>query len=271
MPAVQLSRLKEQIQLLATTFDQPENFLRGVKGVFEQYADHTFRPAQTVKKAVLAAPSYHAPAVVVNQLELAIHQWAQIYPHESFATAQALWRDSMLETRVLGASTIGSIPAEFNQQVVRKIIDWTQPGEDRILLELLFDHATRTLRQRSPHFWLEQIRAWMLDPAVNMQRIGLLALLPLVNDRAFENLPAVFNSLGPVLQENPKALQSELKNILVALALRSPTETLYFLKQMFGLGASEDLLRLIRRSLPDFPPSVQEKLRDSLRSQQRLG
>ncbi len=269
MPAVQLSRLQEQIRLIAAVFSQAEFFLRAVQGLFDQYADHTFHPAQTVKKAILAIPAYHVPAVVINQLELAIHQWAKDQPEASFEVAQILWQDRMLETRLLGCSVLGAIPSTHNERVVQKIIDWTQSEEDKIILQLMFDHATQTLRQQSPEFWLEQIRAWLINPSVSVQQIGLYALLPLLKDRSFQNIPAVFTSLGPVLQSNPKALQTELKNILVVLADRSPTEMIYFLKQMFGLGITDDFLRLIRRCLPEFPVLVQERLRETLRSLQR--
>lgn len=266
MPAVQLNRLKEQIQLIASVFDQPEFFIKALHGLLEQYEDHTYKPAQTVNNAVLSIDSYHVPPVVMNQLEFAVNQWTRANPTAGFELAQALWKDPKLEPRILGCTALGAVSVDHRERVINQIIEWAVPTADKILLQQMFERATITLRRQAAQFWLEQIRAWLVDSRIEIQRMALLALLPLVQDRTFQNLPAVYNSLGTVMQTNAKPLQNELRNILVVLAGRSPTETIYFIKQMFGMGPSEDFMRLIRRCLPDFPAQVRERLREILHS-----
>lgn len=266
MPAVQLNRLKEQLQLIAGVFDQPEFFIKALHGLLEQYADHTYKSAQTVNKAVLSIDSYHVPPVVMNQLGLSVNQWTQANPLAGLELVKFLWKDPKLEPRLLGCRILGAVSVEYKGQVINQIIEWAVPGTDKLLLQQMFEFATVTLRRKAAQFWLEQIRTWLADSRLEIQRMALYALLPMIQDRTFQNLPAVYNSLGTVIQINAKPLQNEVRNILIALADRSPTETVYFIKQMFGLGTSEDFLRLIRRCLPEFPGEVRDRIREILHS-----
>lgn len=266
MPAVQLNRLREQIQLVASVFDQPDFFIKAMHGLLEQYADNTYKPAQTVNKAILSIDSYHVPPVVMSQLGLAVNQWTRANPVAGLELAKLLWKDPKLEPRILGCTILGAVTIEYRDRVINQIIEWSVPGTDRILLQQMFELATVTLRRQAAQFWLEQIRTWLADSRLEIQRMALFALFPLIQDRSFQNLPAVYNSLGTVIQINAKPLQNEMRNILTVLADRSPTETIYFIKQMFGLGPSEDFLRLIRRCLPEFPVTVRERIREILHS-----
>jgi len=76
----------------------------------------------------------------------------------------------------------------------------------------------------------------------------------------------VYNTVSPLLTLSPGELQNELRNLLVQLARRSPTETAYFLRQVIGINPPPMLLRIVRRCLPEFPLETQTRLRSVLQA-----
>ena len=221
---------------------------------------------RTVNKAILSIDSYHVPPVVMSQLGLAVNQWTRANPVAGLELAKLLWKDPKLEPRILGCTILGAVTVEYRDRVINQIIEWSVPGTNRILLQQMFDLATVTLRRQAAQFWLEQIRTWLAYFPPGNSTHGPFALFPLIQDRSFQNLPAVYNSLGTVIQLNAKPLQNEVRNILTVLADRSPTETIYFINKCSGSGPSEEFLRLIRRCLPEFPVTVRERIREILHS-----
>ncbi len=67
MPAVQLARLRAQVEELSSRFSQPAVYLRALRDLLELYADRTYQPGQGVPSQVLT-PSYHVPMLVMRQL-----------------------------------------------------------------------------------------------------------------------------------------------------------------------------------------------------------
>ncbi|MEN4013638.1 MAG: DNA alkylation repair protein [Chloroflexota bacterium] len=269
MPAVSLSRLRSQIYLLNWQYTRPLEFTASLRKLLEQYADLTYRPADISREAVSFRESYHVPPVVMTQLELALSRLASETAPPGLALAETLWRETRVEPRLLALHLLGSLPLELHSEVTKRIDQWAREETDKQLLAALFEKATRDLRRCSAQVWLNKVREWLSAPSALEQKIGLLALIPLIEDRAFENLPVIFNACTPLFQSHPKALQSELRAVLVCLGRRSPTEVIYYIRQLIGSGASEDLLRLIRRSLPDLPVELQSRLRPMLPKQAR--
>ncbi len=269
MPAVSLTRLRSQIHLLNWQYTRPREFTASLRHLLEQYADLTYRPADTLQEAVLTRESYHLPPVVMTQMELALSRLVGETAPPGLALADALWQETHVEPRILALHLLGCLPTELHSEVIARIEQWAQQEAEKVFLNALFDKATRSLRRYSAHIWLDKVRDWLSDPAPATQRIGLLALLPLIDDRAFENLPVVFNACTPLFQSRAKALQNELRPVLVRLGKRSPAELVYYVRQLIGSGASEDLQRLIRRCLPELPADVQTRLRPMLQKQAR--
>ncbi len=269
MPAVSLTRLRSQINLLNWQYTRPREFAASLRQLLEQYADLTYRPADTLQEMVLTRESYHTPPIVMTQLELALNRLVAETALPGLELADALWQETHVEPRLLALHLLGSLPPELHSQVVVRIEQWAQHESEKAFLDALFDKGTRSLRRYSFRLWVDKVRDWLSSSALSFQRIGLLALLPLIEDRAFENLPMVFNACTPLFQSEPKALQNELRAVLVRLGNRSPSEVVYYVRQLIGSGASEDLQRLIRRCLPDLPDEVQLRLRPMLQKQTR--
>ena len=87
----------------------------------------------------------------------------------------------------------------------------------------------------------------------------------MADDPAFENLPAFFRLIHPLVRSAPGMLRPNLLDVISKLAHRSPTETAYFLRQTMLLPNSPDTPWLIRQSLSQFPPGIEKSLRAAVR------
>jgi hypothetical protein len=94
--------------------------------------------------------------------------------------------------------------------------------------------------------------------------MGLHALLPLIRDPDYQNLPPVFGSISPLLQSAPGAIQVELIEVISALARRTPKETVYYLRQVLTVAQGTGATRLIRKALPAFDAEGQASLKSAL-------
>lgn len=265
MPAAELSRLRTQINGLIIRFAEPEPFRIALRDLLESYANRAYRPGQAVQPQPLL-PSYRVSPLVTQQLELELSKTCREQPAQAIEVVEALWKDPYLEPRVLAAHLLGAIPIHQAEAVIEKLREWGQPNENFRMLDHLFQHSTRTLRREAPHYLLDLYEEWINSTNTAMQGLGLRALVPLIHDEVFENLPAIFRLISPAIQSAPSALHTDLQAVLEALTKRSPTEAAYFLRQVLSLATGPGTARLIRRCLPLFGSAQQDSLRTALKA-----
>jgi hypothetical protein len=264
MPAVQLLRLKVQVDELVWKFTRPAEFVRGLNDVLDGYAEHAYRPGQNVAGRSLI-PSYRTPALVMKHIQQQVIRPLGENPTAGLALADALWQDEYLEVRLLGVFLLGLAPLEPLQPVLGRLLAWARPTEDRTIQQALFSQGCAGLRRSLPERWLEIIQEWLVTQEVSTRRMGLRALAALAAEGEFENLPALFAMLSPMTPVASGEVQVELEQALLALAKRSPVETGFFLRQVVSGAARQEAVQLIRRLVPAFPPEQQESLREALR------
>lgn len=264
MPAVSLAHLQKQIELLRWKYTQPEEFVAGLRNLLEKYSDYTYRAAASAPEAVRQIDAYHVPPVVTRQVELALYALVNENSSPALNLANLLWQEEKEEPRLLAIYLLGILPASEFEQVIETIESWALSVNDQAMLEALLEQGSNNLRQYTIQRWLSKIQEWTSRDSIKFQKLGLLALLSLLKDRQFENLPQVFNICTPLFQGKIKGLSHELSRVLEALAQRSPAELAYYVRQLIGSAASDDLRRLIRRCLPAFPDAVQERIRPML-------
>jgi hypothetical protein len=109
---------------------------------------------------------------------------------------------------------------------------------------------------------------WVESSDTFHQQLGLQALLPLIRDPGFEDLPVFFRTIQPLARQTPPALRPDLLDVLETLAERSPTETAYFLRQTLDTPDALDTPWLIRQLLHAFPPENQSALREALKNRE---
>ena len=91
----------------------------------------------------------------------------------------------------------------------------------------------------------------------------------LVVNPEFENLPALFRMLSPLVRESSSALEFDLVQIIRSLGRRSPHETAYFLEQNLKAPHKSGLGVIVRQSLDVFPSDLDLSLREVLRHRSR--
>ncbi len=264
MPAIDLARLKTQAARLADKFDAPDVFVRDLREVLDYYTNRTMRISQLVKR--LSLPTFHTPRPVLRQIERDLEPLAEARPLEAVALTNALWKAASLESRLLAARLLGMIPPAQAIPALTRLPQWLgESTDEEIRLALLTDSLAR-VRHENPEALFNLVEEWLKSPRSLLQVWGLQAVIPLLNEPDFENLPAVFRILRPAIASAGPSTQLELQACLEALGRVSLTETLFFLREILEAKPSPMLLRTLRRMLPALTPELQAGLRELLRN-----
>jgi len=263
MPAIDIARLKIQAVVLVEKFDQPPAFLKGFHEILDHYADRTMRIG-VVASPVSVLPSYRAPQAVLRQIEMELAPLAGAFPEQAMALTDALWKDGYLETRLLAATLLGRIHPE-TPLLLERITAWVSRARDRQLRSALLMVSLARLRQESPREFLKLIGGWFDPATTRMWSNGIHALLPLINDGSYDNLPPVFDVVHLVIESAPNMLQNDIVDLIRALYAASPVETTYFLRQTITASASPQAPLTYRRILSSLPVELQPMILDLIR------
>ncbi len=264
MPAAELTRLRYQINQLIFAFDDPALFCRRLGDLLDLYGNHAYRAGQGVQPQPIL-PCHRVPALVMRQLEMELGKTCREQPQLAMEVVAALWKEAYLEPRLLATSLLGAVPVpEYGAAVLQRLREWAIPKENRQVLTALLEHGTLGLRRGAPDQLLALIEHWVGSASAAQQTVGLQALIPLIQDRAFENLPPIFSMLSPIMPSISATLQTELQIVMRALIKRSPVEAAYFLRQALSVSVQPSTARLVRHCLPEFGPEQQASLRAAL-------
>lgn len=264
MPAIDIARLKIQSAVLVEKFDQPEFFISGLHQILDTYADRSIRQG-VVASPVSVLPAYHAPQAVLRQIEMELGALVATFPEQSMGLTDSLWKDGYLESRLLAAALLGRInPA--TPLLLERITAWVSRTRDnRVRLALLRTSLTR-IRKESPGKFLQLMRTWLDPENPKLWANAIHAIIPLLEDPSYENLPPVFNLLSPVIKSMPSIMQNDLADLINALYKASPVETTHFLREVITGASSAQLPVTIRRILPQLPGSLRPVILDIVRT-----
>jgi hypothetical protein len=265
MPAVELTRLRAQINGLIERFGDPPGFRAALRDLLDLYANRAYRPGQAVQPQPLL-PSYRVTPLIMHQLELELGKTCHEQPEQALNIIEALWRDPYLEPRLLATSMLGTIPASHQEAVIQALRAWAVPEENFRMLDALFHNGMVGLRRTAPQSMFRLFEEWLNSSQAATQSMGVRALIPVIEDHAFENLPPIFRLISPLVQRLPAALFTDLQAVIEALAKRTPIETAYFLRQALGMAPGPAMGRLVRRCMPCFSPAQQASLRAALQA-----
>jgi hypothetical protein len=276
MPAIHLPRLHKQVNDLVPYCSEPIIFLRKLKDLFDFYGNRTLRPSQVAAKPS-AIPAAHVPRPVLRQLVSALTPYAQSAPHLIVDLARELWDYGWLEHRLLACQMLGKLPPSQAEGIIELVEAWCLQNHEEELLVAMAERSLAPLQTEQHELLIEKADEWFkhknipadqppLPAAVllNFQKLGMRALIPLIEDPRYENLPKIYNTLKPILQAPPKVLRPELLNLIKRLGQRSPQETTFFLRGLHAETPSATLTWLIRRSLSSFPDDIQKRLREMI-------
>jgi hypothetical protein len=265
MPAIQLGRLKIQAARLAGDFAQPAAFVSNLDGILDFYADRTHRPGQSGAPHPLL-PAYHVPAPVLRQVLAELEPLVGSDPLTGLKLANELWKKNNLECRLLTTAILGMVPSRHAEDVIARVQDWLQAETEPRLIEALLRQGLAPTRRENPARYMALLEAWLGSPHLPEQEVGLRGMLPLLENDAFDNLPALFRLLTPFVRTVHSRLRPALIAVLETLVERSPQETAYFLRQNLSTPDSLDTAWVIRRLLRQFPHEIQGNLRRAMSS-----
>jgi hypothetical protein len=132
------------------------------------------------------------------------------------------------------------------------------------------DKGAEPLRSNFPSEYFSLIENWLASGDVPSRKVGLRAIPALVENPEFENLPALYRLLAPLVRESTSSLEADLIRVVRALGRRSSQETAYFLQQNLKAPHKSGLGVITRKSLDVFPPELEESLRAVLRERMRV-
>ena len=264
MPAINPARLKIRCTEIGEYFSDPQQFVAKLHDLLNFYADRIRRPGEAGAPPPLL-PAYHVPAPVLRHLEREITPRAAQYPQAALSLADALWDEKWLEPRLLAAAILGNIPPALPDPILERVQTWGVGCKEALLQKELFTRGVSQIREHHQEEFLRVIGDLMANSKKDAQRGGLYALIPLLEDENFQNLPVVYHMLSTMLKREETGLQSEIVAIVSALSKRSEQETVFFLQETLLTAADPRITRVVRRSLSFFSEENQKRLREKLR------
>ena len=263
MPAIDLARLRKQANRLADFFFLPEDFLKHLRDTLDFYVNRTLRKKEDIAPGS-NLPTYRTPFVVMRQIENAISKIATENPHYALELADLLWDEGYIETRLLAAFLLGRIPPE-EERLLARLTAWTQQVRDSSVRAALLTTSLARMRKETPDEFLVVVGEWLHPARQRLWPNGIQALVPMITDPNFENLPPIFEIVHPIIEAAPGALQIDLGNLINALYQASPSETIYYLREILENSPNPLTAVTMRRILTNFPPELQASLRDLVR------
>ncbi|NWF64619.1 MAG: alpha/beta hydrolase [Chloroflexi bacterium] len=265
MPAIDLTRLRKQAARLADFFFLPDEFMKHLREILEFYVNYTLRTVENVAPGS-NLKTYRTPPAVLTQIQNELRLKAEENPHFALELADVLWDEGALETRLLAAYLLGRIPPQ-EERLLPRITAWTQQIRDPEVRAALLTTSLTRMRKETPNQFLALVREYLHPERSRTWSNGIQALIPMIADSDFENLPAIFDLVEPIIEEAPSTLQYDLTDLIVTLYRASPNETIFMLKHVLSATENQMTAVTMRRISPDFPPSLQKELRDLLRPQ----
>ncbi len=263
MPAIQPARMKIQVALLVEKVHQPEAYIRSLHNLLDFYADRTYRPGQSGEPPPLLA-TYKTPPPVFRQIVRETVPIASIDPLAAMTLVDALWAEPNIEFRLLAITLIGKIHPGPHEPVLTRIQAWISTMPENRLLDAILEQGLEQIRQERPKIYAQMIEDWLKADELFSRQTGLRAMLPLLDDPEFENLPVLSRLLIPLIREPPDELRPDLITVLRSLTHRFPQEASFILRQNLS-DDRPDAVWLARQVVNDFPPEIQNSLREALR------
>jgi len=260
MPAIHPARLRQQAAVLVEHFYDPPAFIRSLHHLLDSYAER-IHPTGQARELPALLPAYRVRPPVLRHILLELAPLVDGDPESGLALCDALWEQPYLEFRLLAAGILGQIPCTYVEGIVSRLQGWIRPDIESRLVDALFVQGATCLRKKNQTALIRLAESWLHESDSFYQQLGLRLLLSLLKEPEFENLPVLYRLIQNLTRNCPARLRPDLLDALAALAQRSPNETAYFLRQTMTMPNSPDTPLLLRLSLQEFPPEIQENLR----------
>lgn len=264
MPAIDLTKLKQQTAELVNLFDQPDDFLHQFMEILEFYTNRTFRVSQVIQKSNL--PTYNTPRPVLFQIKNDIEKLGEQFPEAAIKLTKILWNASFYEAQLLSAFIMGTISPKLSISLLASLPDKLYETKDQGIKNALLTSGLARLRNENPQSMMHLIKDWLNAPGPKTQTWGLFAFLPLIQQLGFDELPQVFEILRPAMENVSPTTQMEIQACINSIYRISPVETIHFLTEIIQGLNDPQILRIFIRTLRDLPADAQKELGTLIRN-----
>jgi DNA alkylation repair enzyme len=262
MPSIDLGRLRKQASRLTDFFFVPDEFTRQLNAVLDSYVNYTRRKSPAVAPEI-KLPTHRTPSVVLKQIELELAPLATAMENSraALALADRLWEEGSLETRLLAGFILGRLPPQEDELVAR-LAAWIAQSRDGSLRNRLLDQGLMRMRKEARADFLGLLDKWLQPENSRHWGDAIRAAIAAVRDPAFSGLPPLLKALEPALQACPAQLQLDLEELIATLYAVSPSETVYYVRQILAQSANPSTPAHFRRMAPSLPAEVQSTIRE---------
>lgn len=263
MPAVDPRRLRFQIDKLMVFFDSPAQFHQNLKELFSLYANYALRFGDSAPTQPLI-PVYNLPKPVIRQLQIDLNHRMKDNPQAALALADELWQDSHMEIKQTAIRILGSVHIDKPDPILARLTHWIAPELDRTLTNHLLSTGAHQLQNDFSSDWERFILSLLEKKQPEWVALGIRGLSEGVENPSFQNLPAIFRLISPVIREPHSAYIHDLQHLISKLIQRSPAETALFLKQTLSISDSLQTARVIKGCLELFPDELRRELETAI-------
>ena len=263
MPSINLIRLRKQIARLGIFLEVPVEFVSEYKGLLEfyhQWAHH--QHAERIPDSFML--SYDLPPQVIAEIEFGLKPFLQDKPQLILPIVDALRKDMHFECSLLAAFMLGQIPFGQGQILKEYLRGWLEAPLDRAVLEAIFKKATTTLQQEDQLDYLVFLQTMSKSSNTRLANAGLIGLTLFLPSIEIDHLPKIFNTVSPLFQD-PKVRQENLELLIQELAIKSPVETGYLIRQLLSDTEGSQIEVLARSFLQCLPAKTAESVAQAIK------
>jgi DNA alkylation repair enzyme len=264
LPPIDPARLRTSTDALAAQFDDAGRLAAGLRNLLDDYADRTHRPSPRVITSSVDN-AYKTPGPVVRAIVAALRPPAQVSPDAALAAAGRLWQGRSREERRIAAELLGVVAPRRPAEALAQIEAWLPQIESGETADALAEYGLGPLIRAEPARYLEAARNWVAHPKKWVRRFGLAALMPLVADKAWDNVPAALAIIRPVMREADGEVRRAAAAALEGLGPKSPAEISRFLRE-FATHSNPNTSWIVRNALPGLGAAEQAEIIRLLRA-----
>ena len=228
MPSVQLERLRPQINVIATQYKNSEIFTSSLISLLKSYSEDVDYSSFKITPFSLI-PRLNVPIIVLNQLEISLKHLARTYPSQTKLTVEKLWEHQYYETKIIAIVLLSNLQPQELDYYFEKISMWVDEEIEKPIIDAVLVNAIKNKNIFENKRWLALIEEWLFSKKIRFQKIGLAAIVDLINIDTYHNLPVVFQLVEPILSKPRLSLNKDLTTLIHSLIKASQPETAAFL------------------------------------------
>jgi DNA alkylation repair enzyme len=230
MPPIDLPRLRARTATLAEHFADPAVTATAVRQMLDDYADRSRRSSPRVASRSLGY-SFKVSPPVLRAIVMALRGPAQANPAAARDAAGRLWKNGSREERRIAAELLGQVALLQPAEALALIEAWAPRIEAAETADALAEYGLGPLMRSDPARYLAEARRWVSFPLKWVRRFGLAALMPLVKDRQWDNVPGALSVVRLAMADPDGDVRRAAVAVLVGLAAKSPSEIGQFLRE----------------------------------------